>query len=454
MNYADFVLRASDWNAGSFNVLVSQTPDLSQMPQPEQVQVDTEALNKLLTKVVRKSLSPKQFQELGKQLSRLLLPPAVRAMLMYSLAQLEPDEGLRLRLVLTDPQIANVPWEFINLPRAGDEQGLDGFLGLDPRFSIVRHEAIPVPAGPVQPTARPLRVLAGFASPLIYDELDLETERNVIQSALGSLEHVELVDFIDHVTLDKLEKALHNIDIFHFAGHGTYDVPEASHTIPDERNYGAIVLENDMGEPDLFAAEKLATTLRAGNVKVAVLGACESGRRGERNTWNGIAPALMKSGIPAVVGMQYEVYDDSALAFATGFYNALSAGLNLDEAVLKGRINIINLHGKTSVDWGVPTLYMRSPDGVLFSPPEAEEQRIEMRKALEGEIIGQEIDFFADGELDTNIEMDKLPEGVRKVIGNKIKEMRGGKSTVNMKIGTVGKGETVIGAQLGGDKGT
>ena len=68
------------------------------------------------------------------------------------------------------------------------------------------------------------------------------------------------------------------------------------------------------------------------------------------NVWSGVAPALMRAGIPGAVAMQYEVYDDSATAFARRFYQSLAAGLSLDEAVAAGRLAILNAGGPDDVD--------------------------------------------------------------------------------------------------------
>jgi hypothetical protein len=68
----------------------------------------------------------------------------------------------------------------------------------------------------------------------------------------------------------------------------------------------------------------------------------------------------------AVVAMQYEILDSKAITFAKSFYTTLAAGLTVDEAMSTGRLAVLNESDDKGVEWGVPTLYLRATDGVLF----------------------------------------------------------------------------------------
>jgi hypothetical protein len=102
-----------------------------------------------------------------------------------------------------------------------------------------------------------------------------------------------------------------------------------------------------------------------------VLGACKGGTRDRVNAWTGVAPALTRAGIPAVVGMQFTVGDRNAIAFSRQFYRSLAAGQPIDAAVTDGRLAIRNRSGRDERDWGVPVLYLRTEEGVLFPSAEA-----------------------------------------------------------------------------------
>lgn len=69
--------------------------------------------------------------------------------------------------------------------------------------------------------------------------------------------------------------------------------------------------------------------------------------------------------------MQFEITDEAAITFAGEFYTALAEGFSVDTAVAEARKAIYAQ--PNDVEWGTPVLYMRSPDGVLFSIQEHEE---------------------------------------------------------------------------------
>ena len=445
MKYTDFVIRARDWNRGTFNVEVTNSP-FDQTRHAEQVTVDVDILDRALSKVERKQISPRKLIELGKSLTSLLMPPSIRSMFERSLASLTNEEGLRIRLVLTDPQIANLPWEYMHMSLDDKEKGLNGYLAMNPKVSIVRHEPLPAASNDLGSASLPVKVAVGFASPNQSDQLDLETERAYVESALDDLEHIEIAQLEEHLTVRRLESLLHGIDIFHFAGHGTFGrsakiegardlVPQydASTGGTSGAGEGAIVLEDEQGNNTLYPAELLGLTLRNAGVKVAVLGACETGRRDGVNVWSGIAPALMKAGIPGVVAMQYKIYDDNAKEFARGFYESLAKGLTLDEAVISGRLAIVNAAGRETPEWGVPVLYMRSSDGVVFPQltenPSLEGQRTVIRQRIGniyGKVVGVEIDGSTGGSYNVKQVIDKVGEN-GEVYGAIITNTKGGR---------------------------
>jgi CHAT domain-containing protein len=115
---------------------------------------------------------------------------------------------------------------------------------------------------------------------------------------------------------------------------------------------------------------------------VVVLSTCESGWRDyEDFSWSGVAAALLRAGIPVVVGMQFTISDAAAIAFSGAFYRAIARGLSVDEAVGHGRAAMTNEalldldvglddglvpdpggEGDNFLsDFGLPVLYTRSP---------------------------------------------------------------------------------------------
>jgi hypothetical protein len=168
---------------------------------------------------------------------------------------------------------------------------------------------------------------------------------------------VDLQPVLQNPTVAELQAAiLAGADMFHFAGHGGFD---------SGGSYLALSAEEGDGIHPL-TADQLAQLLRQAGVRVAVLGACDSGRRDGISPWEGVAAALLSAEVAAVVAMQYRIADTHAIQFARGLYSALAVGLSVDEAVTAGRLALFDADDYR-VPWGIPVLYSRSPDGVLFS---------------------------------------------------------------------------------------
>ena len=449
MNYTDFVLRARDWDQGRFQVEVTASP-VDRTSTPEQVSWDQTRQARRLRNLARKRIRLPELIELGRALASALLPPGVRSMLLRSLAAVGPDEGLRLRLVLDDPPLADLPWEYLYLARGAEEPGRDNFLVLDPRLSLVRHEAMPAAPASLRAT-RPLKMVVGLSAPRDTPPLDLEAERNFIAEALADVQDIQ-INFVANLTLERLEAACQGSHIFHFAGHGGFAAMTGS------TRGGTILLEDDDSRAHPLPAENLALTLRGAGVRVAILGACESGRRDGVTAWSGVAAALMRVGLPGAVAMQYQVYDESAIAFARRFYQSLATGLSLDETVAAGRLGVLNAGGPHDVDWGVPVLYMRAHDGVIF--PEVasdaslaaarETIRVTVRQRvaeLSGRLVGVKIEDMGGGAVEIEQELGTITEG-GKATGAEIGDLGAGDLQVDQKADRVDSGGTMTGAQI------
>ncbi|HUP22966.1 MAG TPA: CHAT domain-containing protein, partial [Thermoanaerobaculia bacterium] len=391
-SYRDFDLEISDPrrdDAGveSLRVRVAASP-AGEQRGAEAVRVSLGAdLRARCGRLDRRELDLEGLLELGRDLGELLLPPPARGYFERSLAALDDDEGLRLRLELDTWGVADLPWEFAWLPPGGPadqpaDQPADasGFLALDPRISIVRYELLSEPPGRLGPTGgRKLKVVAMFAAPRDprWAPLDLQGEERGLRAALAARREIGL-DVVEPATLPGLERALlEGAQVFHFAGHGRFQAA-IEDPIDTVAGKGFLILCDDEGKAREVPAETVVVNLHGRGVRLAVLGACEGARRDRFNPWTGIAPALVRGGLPAAVAMQATLYDRSAVAFSTRFYEALALGLPIDAAVSAGRLAIYNQSGPGERDWGVPVLYLRAETEVLFPRP--------ARGTLEGEL--------------------------------------------------------------------
>jgi hypothetical protein len=386
MQYLNFDIDAFGYehDAGSerLKVRVADSPagqqrlsDADQIPFPPDFRAR-------LRRLENRSLDLGEMVGLGQQLAAMLLPDRVRWMLDRCRAMLDPGQGLRIRLRLDSYALSDLPWEYLYVPGPDippDQQGPEGFLVLDRRVSLVRYELIGQAAEGLDPVGGgPLRLIALLASPEdpAYPRLDLEAERQNIMKAMAKVSGIEVQFFPGGRVVD-LEEALETgAHILHFAGHGEFKT-EMGTEFSTEEGKAAIVLVGPHGGAQLFPVEKLAQNLVGRDIRLAVFGACNTARRDRYNAWTGVAPALTRAGIPAVVAMQYTVRDLNAVAFSRRFYGALASGETIDAAVTDGRLAIFNrsdLSGERyERDWGVPVLYLRTPGGMLFpkAGPEA-----------------------------------------------------------------------------------
>ena len=240
---------------------------------------------------------------------------------------------------------------------------------LDRRISFVRYEVQGTAPGRLDPIGSgPLRMVTLLANPKSeeYATLKLDDERQNIETALHDLAGIR-PEFYPDTTLEILQDALTTgAHVFHFAGHGKFE-GDLGATFGSMEGKGYLILLGPNQAPAEYSADNLAKRLTGSHVRLAFLGACEGGRRDQVNPWTGVVPALTRAGIPAVVGMQYTIRDSNAIAFSRRFYRALARGESIDGAVTDGRLAI--LEGSTDPnerDWGVPVLYLRAEEGILF----------------------------------------------------------------------------------------
>jgi formylglycine-generating enzyme required for sulfatase activity len=102
-------------------------------------------------------------------------------------------------------------------------------------------------------------------------------------------------------------------------------------------------------------------------LRLAFLNTCEGGRSDEQDIFLGVAPALVRCGLPAVIAMKYSISDRAAIALSTEFYRALADGYPVEAALAEARKAIYV--GQQSVEWGTPLLFSRSADNRLLTLP-------------------------------------------------------------------------------------
>jgi hypothetical protein len=275
--------------------------------------------------------------------------------------ELRQDErrGLRLRLIF-DPgdreasaYLARLPWEVL----------------FDPRelWFVARRRGIPVvrdltwrePLAPVK-ASLPLRILLVDAAPRGMRALDLKTERERLHEALAALEQAGQVEIYRAQDVRGIRGRLldDGIQILHLMGHGGY---------LDEEGLGAVYVEDPSGGHDQLNGVNLGEILTdVPDLRLAVINSCQGARYSGslgRPAHHGVAAGvLQRTGLPAVVAMQYVVSDLMAIAFTAAFYRALARGDGVDTAMSEARLATSHESG----EWGTPVLFMSAKGGRLF----------------------------------------------------------------------------------------
>lgn len=147
-----------------------------------------------------------------------------------------------------------------------------------------------------------------------FSRLRLDEELREIQAELRSSNIRDRLYFQAHTAVrpEDLSRALLSLRpcIVQFSGHGGQD--------------GAIYLEDRAGLRKRVTAEALAAIFKPvrGIVECVVLNACHSATQ---------AKAIARH-VPYVIGMRRAIGDPAAIAFSTGFYQAVGAGFPIPQA--------------------------------------------------------------------------------------------------------------------------
>lgn len=347
MDYINFDLRLGDWDAGSRTGMVEvlQSPAGESQRRSFVLNIDMKGA------ASRSDRTSAMAVELGKRLTESLLSQDLLRVwhTSYGIAR-ERERGLRMRLHIDSWELARLPWELLYDSVRGD------FLVFDPHASLVRYirlQAMP----PTLHQSPSIKILVVAASPSDLMPLAVEHEIDLIHKALADLIQSGRVELIcdRHTTRDSLHHTLLSTspDVVHYLGHGEYD---------DRQRIGFLMLENERGLSDSFDATRAARLLRRYGTSLVVLNACETAV----GAWAGLAPALIRVDIPAVVAMQWPVEDRAAIRYSSAFYHALALGRTIDECMAEGRTGA-HMASSDPNDWAAPVLYLRSSSGHLWT---------------------------------------------------------------------------------------
>jgi hypothetical protein len=382
LSFSNFDLEIGPERAGAYPLSVLRSPAGETTEPVWQSITSGDALTQRLALLDAGMITAPDLLILGRLLAQHLLPAGpIQTLYQRSLGAIAArGKRLRLRLRIQPPELAAWPWEY-----AYDDDITD-FFALNPLTVMTRYWDHPIAARPI-PVYAPVSVLVVACSPSGYPPLSVASEIHLLLDGLRepledgrakvgiliTAEPDKQAEIDDLVTsrqgvrrlpgqagLTGLRDALRQgYRLLHIIAHGMAD------TSLDD----VLLLADEEGQGTAVTAQALARELRGSSAAVIVLNACKSAIGGSGRAFAGLAPSLLTAGLPAVLAMQYNITDAGAVRFAREVYGALAAGWPLDAAVAEGRRAISAENWPTGSEFGIPALFMRSPNGMIWRVP-------------------------------------------------------------------------------------
>jgi CHAT domain-containing protein len=320
----------------------------------EQIEASRREVINLLNRANRRAKVTREIlgslKKSGQVLFDLLIPSKARE-------KLSSTEASNL-ILYVDDKLVHIPWELL----------FDGRQFLCRRFAmgrIVRTRQAPTALSSRTPKA-PFKVLV-VADP----RGDLEAsyrEGTEIRNFLDENRDIFHVDFKSHpVDISFVKKNLRDYDIVHYAGHADYDSENPSES-------GWLLKDARLKASEISAMGGLQPM-----PSLVFSNACQSGHSGEWRIGEedeqrifGLANAYLLSGVQHYIGTFWEILDEPSSQFAKLFYDSLSQGESIGEAVRKAREKLIEAHGEETIVWASYMLY--GDPTFAFNPAEKAEE--------------------------------------------------------------------------------
>lgn len=356
MRFADFTLSIGERQPQGYGIsaAASGLGRVSATLPPPPVSLTT-ALNRASA---AKAPPRAALAQAGGLLFDYAFPAAIRAHLRVAWDRAERGgEGLRLRLSIDAPELAAWPWELLR------DTERDVVFAASVSTPLLRYYDQTDRFGALAEPGAELPIELLLVLPRTPD-LDLTQERRNVEAVAAATDGALRVRSLDGaVTRSDLADALllGNYQCLHFGGHGGFI---------DGKGY--LGLNEADGAPDWVdgdALARLAVNYRA--ARLIVLNACATGQTDDGKAFTGLAPQLVRYGVPAVVAMQFPVTDKAAAVFAREFYKRLCVGEEagqVDVAVTYARNMLAALHPNDR-SWAAPVLFTHAADGAIFTVP-------------------------------------------------------------------------------------
>lgn len=311
----------------------------------------------------------------------------------------QKEGGSLLTISTTQPTILSLPWELLQTPEKTalfyDESNISI------RRRLIKKDMTHQPLV-FKPKNR-LRMLFVVSRPHEVDFIEPRANAKAVLNALDEtgLESFE-AEFLRPATFENLVKRLERkekytkhppVDILHFDGYGAIETlsaqtnQSATQSVANffrkkshnRRGMGYLLFENQEVQKHPVDAETLGKLFKQNQVAFIILSACQSTMVNNHEPMDSVAMQLIHAGIPTVLVMKPSTFISTTHQLLAYFYENLSYGEKIGEALDKTRQNLYRQsereaqsrnHGLLTVkyhDWFLPALYQAGEDIPLLT---------------------------------------------------------------------------------------
>ncbi len=309
------------------------------------------------------------LQQWGTRLFQALFPGPLQSILQsnYHLAY-QARAKLRIRLQINHaPRLAMLPWEYLFDPVRNEFMVLSS-QSILVRYTNLMHQIVPFKA------ESPLRMLVVISSPGGYPPFDRERAWFTILDTLDylALENKLVIERLTKPTLLDLQRRLRQKEchILHFIGHGNTD---------ELTGEAALIFEDEMGRGRRVNGEHLGSLLRDHfPLRLITLTAGDVVRTATANPYLKIAANLIQRGLPAVMATHSSLTLGATATFVHKFYTGVANFVPVDIAMSEARWALSE--DQQASAWGLPALFIRTPEGQLFTSIQPDWQKLDQEK--------------------------------------------------------------------------
>jgi CHASE2 domain-containing sensor protein len=349
--YSDLVIHVLEPQDGKYPIKVQSTVGEEEENAFFESFLEEAEFQEMLQTIRNLSAGRTEMRWMGNKLFNAIFPGDIFHILKNNIEKVQNDNQLlRLRLSIDAPELICLPWELMHSLKIAP-----GFLVLNKRISVTRYISL------FQPLKKPefhipLKILVVVSSPSDLQPLDVTREIKLLKKSLRSLRFGGDVRlrFCRKATLENLRNELDRApDVIHFIGHSYFD---------SKKNESFLCFESEKNQYELIDEETIGNMLHDSSVKLVILNSCESATATEGDVFTGIAQNLVKIGVPAVLAMQIEIPDQTAIWFSSVFYSNFLTKYSIEFAVVEARRYIMTKIKLDRPDWAIPVLFMRSDE--------------------------------------------------------------------------------------------